>query len=70
VRGLPAGYCEWQPPAALRPAVSRLWAQVTPAGADRQVLVLPDACTDLVWEQSSSVSASGLPRVASRSASR
>jgi AraC-like DNA-binding protein len=51
VRGLPAGYCEWQPPAALRPAVSCLWAQVTPAGADRHALVLPDACTDLLWEQ-------------------
>lgn len=51
VRGLPAGYCEWQPPAALRPVVSCLWAQLTPDGADRHGLVLPDACTDLVWEQ-------------------
>jgi AraC-like DNA-binding protein len=50
VRGLPPGYCEWQPPAALRPAVACLWAQVTPDGADRDGLVLPDACTDLVWE--------------------
>ncbi len=50
VRGLPPGYCEWQPPAALRPAVACLWAQVTPDGADRNALVLPDACTDLVWE--------------------
>ncbi len=30
MRGLPAGYCEWQPRAALRPIVSCLWAQVTP----------------------------------------
>jgi|SRR5208282_200541 len=51
VRGLPAGYCEWQPPAALRPVISCLWAQVTPGGAGRHGLVLPDACTDLVWEQ-------------------
>ncbi len=51
VRGLPAGYCEWQPPAALRPVVSCLWAQVTSDGAGRHGLVLPDACTDLVWEQ-------------------
>jgi AraC-like DNA-binding protein len=50
VRGLPPGYCEWQPPAALRPAVACLWAQVTPPGGDRDGLVLPDACTDLVWE--------------------
>ena len=51
MRGLPPGYCEWQPPAALRPAVACLWAQVTPDGADRDGLVLPDACTDLIWEQ-------------------
>lgn len=51
VRDLPSGYCEWQPPAALRLVVSCLWAQVTPDGADRHGLVLPDACTDLVWEQ-------------------
>jgi AraC-like DNA-binding protein len=51
VGGLPSGYCEWQPPAALRPVVSCLWAQVTPDGAGRSGLVLPDACTDLVWEQ-------------------
>jgi AraC-like DNA-binding protein len=51
VRDLPPGYCEWQPPAALRPVVSCLWAQVTPGGAGRRGLVLPDACTDLVWEQ-------------------
>lgn len=50
VRGLPPGYCEWQPPAALRSAVACLWAQVTPDGDDRHGLVLPDACTDLVWE--------------------
>lgn len=51
VRGLPPGYCEWQPPPALRGAVSCLWAQVTPDSGDREGLVLPDACTDLVWEQ-------------------
>ncbi len=50
VRGLPPGYCEWQPAAALRSAVACLWAQVTPDGHDRDGLVLPDACTDLVWE--------------------
>jgi len=51
VRSLPPGYCEWQAPAALRPAVSCLWAQVTPETASRSVLVLPDACADLIWEQ-------------------
>ncbi|HEX2823024.1 MAG TPA: hypothetical protein VHO07_23100 [Streptosporangiaceae bacterium] len=29
VRGLPPGYREWQPPAALRPVVSCLWAHLT-----------------------------------------
>jgi AraC-like DNA-binding protein len=47
---LPLGYTEWAAPAALRPAVACLWAQVTGA-ASREGLVLPDACTDLIWEQ-------------------
>ncbi len=50
-RALPAGYTEWAAPAALRDAVTCLWAQVTTSGADRPGLVLPDGCTDLVWEQ-------------------
>jgi AraC-like DNA-binding protein len=51
VRALPPGYTEWAAPAALRDAVACLWAQVTTDGADRAVLVLPDGCTDLIWEQ-------------------
>jgi AraC-like DNA-binding protein len=51
VRDLPPGYTEWQAPAALRHAVACLWAQVTPDAGDRPGLVLPDACSDLVWEQ-------------------
>src|SRR5579863_1123167 len=47
----PAGYTEWPVPAALRHAVACLWAQVTPGGDDRAGLVLPDACSDLIWEQ-------------------
>ena len=50
-RTLPAGYTEWAAPAALRDAVACMWAQVTTSGADRAGLVLPDGCTDLVWEQ-------------------
>ncbi len=50
-RALPAGYTEWAAPTALRHAVACLWAQVTTSGADRASLVLPDGCTDLVWEQ-------------------
>jgi len=50
-RALPIGYTEWPAPAALRGAVACVWAQVTSAGADRAGLVLPDGCTDLIWEQ-------------------
>jgi AraC-like DNA-binding protein len=48
---LAEGYAEWQPPAALRGPVACLWACVVPDGADRVSLVLPDACSDLIWEQ-------------------
>ncbi|HEY6297380.1 MAG TPA: AraC family transcriptional regulator [Streptosporangiaceae bacterium] len=44
------GYTEWAPPAGLRHAIACLWAQVTPDGSTRHGLVLPDACTDLIWE--------------------
>ena len=48
----PMGYTEWQAPAGLRHAIACLWAQVTPVGAaGRTSLVLPDACTDLIWER-------------------
>jgi AraC-like DNA-binding protein len=46
---VPAGYTEWAAPAALRPAVACLWTRV--GGAGREALVLPDACTDLIWQQ-------------------
>ena len=49
-RALPVGYTEWPAPAALRDAVACLWAQVT-TDAGRSGLVLPDGCTDLIWEQ-------------------
>jgi AraC-like DNA-binding protein len=51
VRALPAGYTEWPAPAALWDAVACLWAQVNDLSAERAGLVLPDGCTDLVWEQ-------------------
>ena len=51
IRALPPGYTEWPAPAALRDAVACLWAQVTDSSAERAGLVLPDGCTDLVWEQ-------------------
>jgi AraC-like DNA-binding protein len=45
------GYAEWRAPAALRGPVACLWASVVPDGASRDTLVLPDACSDLIWEQ-------------------
>jgi AraC-like DNA-binding protein len=48
---LTADYTEWAPPTALRGAVACLWAQVSPETTTRSVLVLPDACSDLIWEQ-------------------
>jgi AraC-like DNA-binding protein len=48
---LAPGYAEWAPPAGLRGAVACLWAAVVPEGPDRVALVLPDGCSDLIWEQ-------------------
>jgi len=48
---LAPGYAEWAPPAALRGAVACLWVTVVPDDAARAGLILPDACSDLVWEQ-------------------
>jgi AraC-like DNA-binding protein len=45
------GYAEWQPPAALRGSVACLWAAVAPDDAGRVTLVLPDGCSDLIWER-------------------
>jgi AraC-like DNA-binding protein len=42
-------YREWPAPAALRDSVICLWSSV--AAADVETLVLPDACSDLIWEQ-------------------
>jgi AraC-like DNA-binding protein len=51
VSTLPPGYTEWPAPAGLRHAIACLWAQVNPGGGPREGLVLPDACSDLIWEQ-------------------
>lgn len=48
---LAPGYAEWQAPAALRGPVACLWARVVPDDGDHRSLVLPDACSDLIWEQ-------------------
>jgi AraC-like DNA-binding protein len=49
---LAPGYAEWLPPAALRGTVACLWARVVPDDvAATEGLVLPDGCSDLVWER-------------------
>jgi AraC-like DNA-binding protein len=54
---LPTAYTEWAAPAALRPAVACLWASFARDG--RETLVLPDGCTDLIWEQGKGVYVAG-----------
>ena len=48
---LAPGYAEWRPPAVLRGPVACLWARFVPDGDEDPGLVLPDACSDLIWEQ-------------------
>ena len=48
---LAPGYAEWAPPAALRGMVACLWASISPEDTGRDALVLPDACSDLIWER-------------------
>jgi AraC-like DNA-binding protein len=47
---LAPGYAEWPAPAALRGAVACLWTSLVPEDG-ASALVLPDACSDLIWEQ-------------------
>ncbi len=45
-------YAEWQAPAALRGQVACLWVSVVPDTVPLSPsLILPDACSDLIWEQ-------------------
>ena len=44
------GYREWAPPPGLGGSVRCLWAQVAPPGGGQATLVLPDACSDLIWQ--------------------
>jgi AraC-like DNA-binding protein len=44
------GYREWLPPQELRGSLTCLWAAVVPAGEPLVSDVLPDACTDLIWQ--------------------
>jgi AraC-like DNA-binding protein len=44
------GYREWAPPPELGGSVACLWTRVVPPGGGRATLVLPDACSDLIWQ--------------------
>ena len=46
------GYREWLPPPELRGAIACLWVSVTaPDAAPSVTAVLPDGCTDLIWQR-------------------
>ena len=45
-----AGYREWLPPVPLRSALACLWVSVTPPDRPSVTAVLPDGCTDLIWQ--------------------
>lgn len=55
------GYREFAPPAHLAAAVHCLWISVMPpAPADSRLeMVLPDACTDLIWQAGAGVFVAG-----------
>lgn len=47
---LAPGYREFAPGVAYRAAIHCLWVSVAPPGEAEPVPVLPDGCTDLVWQ--------------------
>jgi AraC-like DNA-binding protein len=50
---LAGGYREWLPSASLREAVACYWVSVTPPHHGPAVAsVMPDGCTDLIWQRS------------------
>ena len=50
---LAGGYREWLPPASLRDSVACYWVSVTPPHHGPAVAsVMPDGCTDLIWQSS------------------
>ncbi len=48
---LAAGYHEWPPPAGLEHALTCMWSGVTVGAAPSVTQVMPDGCTDLIWQQ-------------------
>jgi AraC-like DNA-binding protein len=52
-------YAEWQPPGSLRGPVACLWASFTPDRPQGTGLILPDGCTDLIWQEGVGASVAG-----------
>jgi AraC-like DNA-binding protein len=48
---LAPGYHEWLPPAGLEHALTCMWSGVTAGSAPSVTQVMPDGCTDLMWQQ-------------------
>lgn len=48
--GWPPGYREWLPCPELRAAVACFWVSVTPGAGPSVTPVLPDGCSDLIWQ--------------------
>jgi len=46
-----AGYREWLPPQSLRQALACFWVSVTPPDQPSVTAVLPDGCSDLIWQR-------------------
>lgn len=46
----PPGYREWLPDRGVRDAIACLWVAVAPADAPSVAAVMPDGCTDLIWQ--------------------
>jgi AraC-like DNA-binding protein len=53
------GYRELAPPVWLRDTLSCFWVGVSPPDRSAQTLVLPDACTDLIWSSGAAASLAG-----------
>jgi AraC-like DNA-binding protein len=53
------GYQERVPPPALRASVTCIWARVIAPAGEQAGLVLPDACTDLIWQQGRGIFVAG-----------
>jgi AraC-like DNA-binding protein len=57
--GYGPGYREFSPPAQLGHALHCIWISVAPPDGGERVPVLPDACSDLIWQSGAGVLVAG-----------